>query len=353
MTFRKSQPARTAVSGRGAFEKATGLLLLSTLMLVGGCGSSDTTPPPALSVLARSVTGSYTQPDSVTVDSNDHIFVGFGDGNAPDGSDGKSNTIVEYTLQGKIVQTFTVPGHNDGLRINPADNTLWAMQNEDSNPSLAIINPATKAQTVFTFAANPTAHGGGYDDIVFAGGKVFFSASNPANNPNNQQAIVQATLSGTTVNVTPVINGNDAAVNRLGGASVALNLQDPDSMTVDPAGDLVLDSQADNELVFVLNPGSPSQSLQLLPLTTIDGNGNSVPVSIDDTVFVTSPSGTLVITDQKGDTIFLLQATNFTVGSAFSAATGALLQLSTASGLEVPVITTPTVQPKGLAFIPL
>ncbi len=155
------------------------------------------------------------------------------------------------------------------------------------------------------------------------------------------------------MNVTPVINGNDAAVNRVGGAPVTLNLQDPDSLTVDPAGDLVLDSQADNELVFVLNPGSPSQSEQLLPLSTIDGNGNNVPVSIDDTVFVTSRSGTLVITDQKGDTIFLLQATNFTVGSAFSAATGALLQLSPASGLEVPIITTPLVQTKGLAFIPM
>ena len=262
MRFRKSQPAGTTVSGLGAFEKTAGFLLLSTLMLVGGCGSNDSTPPPALSVLARSVTGSYTQPDSVTVDSNNHIFVGFGNGNAPDGSDGKSNTIVEYTLQSKIVQKFTVKGHNDGLRINPADNTLWAMQNEDSNPSLVIINPATRAQTVYTFAANPTAHGGGYDDIVFANGNVYFSASNPANNPNNEQAIVKATLSGTTVNVTPVINGNDTAVDRASGASVTLNLQDPDSMTVDPAGDLVLDSQADNELVFVLNPGSPSQSLR-------------------------------------------------------------------------------------------
>ena len=188
--------------------------------------------------------------------------------------------------------------------------------------------------------------------IVFANGNAYFRASNPANNPNNQQAIVKATLSGTTVNVTPVINGNDTAVDRVGGAPVTLNLQDPDSMTVDPAGDLVLDSQADNELVFVLNLGSPSQSLQLLPLFTIDGNGNNVPVSIDDTVFVTSASGTMVITDQKGDAIFLLQATNFTVGSAFSAATGALLQLSTASGRLEPVVTAP-VQPKGLAFIPM
>ena len=72
---------------------------------------------------------------------------------------------------------------------------IWAMQNEDANPNLVIIDPATQQQSLYSFAA-PPAHGGGYDDIVFRNGKVYFSASNPALNPNTAPAIVAATIVG-------------------------------------------------------------------------------------------------------------------------------------------------------------
>ena len=81
-----------------------------------------------------------------------------GDGAAPDGSDGKSSTIVEYRPNGDIVTTYTVPGHNDGLRVNPKTKRLWAMQNEDGNPNLVIIDPIMGTQTIYTFG--PTPHGG-------------------------------------------------------------------------------------------------------------------------------------------------------------------------------------------------
>jgi hypothetical protein len=68
--------------------------------------------------------------------------------------------------------------NNDGLRANPQTKQLWALQNEDGNPNLVIINPTTGTQTVYTFG--PTPHGGGYDDIAFRGDNVFQSASNPA-----------------------------------------------------------------------------------------------------------------------------------------------------------------------------
>jgi hypothetical protein len=72
------------------------------------------TPPYQLSVFASAPRGS-SAPDSIAV-LRDHVFVGFGDGNAPDGSDGKSTQIVEYSLDGKVEYTYTVKGHNDGLK---------------------------------------------------------------------------------------------------------------------------------------------------------------------------------------------------------------------------------------------
>src|ERR1700687_4651560 len=83
--------------------------------------------------------------------------------------DGKSSTIVEYSLDGKVQRTFSVPGHNDGLGIVGEDD-LWSLQNEDANPNLVVIDLPSGHQKKYTFA--PTAHGGGYDDIRVKGGKI-------------------------------------------------------------------------------------------------------------------------------------------------------------------------------------
>ncbi len=96
------------------------------------------TPAYSLSTFAVSESG-YSDPDSVTFNAND-IFIGYGNGGAPDGSGGAMSTIVEYDMTDTVVTTFTVVGHNDGLRINPSDGTLWALQNEDANPNLAVID---------------------------------------------------------------------------------------------------------------------------------------------------------------------------------------------------------------------
>jgi hypothetical protein len=97
------------------------------------------TAPYAVTVFATGTT-SYTQPDSIAVDGS-NVYVGFGNGVAKDGSDHKTSTIVQYTTDGAVIHTFSVLGHNDGLRVDPATHLLWAVQNEDGNPNLAIINP--------------------------------------------------------------------------------------------------------------------------------------------------------------------------------------------------------------------
>ena len=58
----------------------------------------------------------------------DRVFVGYGDNHAPDGSDGLSSQIVEYRMDGSLVQIYTVLGHNDGLKIDPITHRLWALR---------------------------------------------------------------------------------------------------------------------------------------------------------------------------------------------------------------------------------
>ena len=305
------------------------------------------TPPYQLSVFASAPRGS-SAPDSIAV-LRDHVFVGYGDGNKPDGSDGKSTQIVEYSTDGKVEYIYTVKGHNDGLKVDPSTHLLWALQNEDANANLVIIDPRTHDRKLYTFG--PTLHGGGYDDIVFRGCKVFISASNPANNPNTGPAIVRAELDGNFVEVKPVLAGDAKALDIPTDATVKLNLQDPDSMTLDPLGNIVLDSQADQQLIYVSNPGEPNQRVLRLPLTDQTASGLK-PVEVDDTAFVTSSEGYILFADKSLNKVFMLKKHAFAPGTAYTAADGGpfvgTLELTT--GVITPIVKN-LGSPGGLVFV--
>jgi hypothetical protein len=297
------------------------VMTLATFFVSGMAGvpavAQTATSPYQLSVFASAPNG-LSAPDSIAV-LRDHVFVGYGDGNAPDGSDGKSTQIVEYSMQGVVEHIYTVKGHSDGLKIDPSTHRLWALQNEDASPNLVIINPRTQQQKLYTFG--PTLHGGGYDDLVFRDCQVFISASNPANNPNKGPAIVRATLDGNSVDVKPVLAGNADALDIPTDSTVKLNLQDPDSMTLDPQGNIVLDSQADQELIFVSNPESSNQRVLHLPLSFETASG-PMPVEVDDTAFVTSTEGFILFADKTLNKVFALKKKAFVPGTAYTAADG-------------------------------
>lgn len=298
--------------------------------------------PYTVSTFATSVEGEYFQPDSITV-LEDHVFIGFGNGAAPDGSDGKSSTIVEYDLDGNVITMFKVLGHNDGLRVEPGTKQLWAMQNEDGNPNLVIIDPVSRSQKTYTFG--PTPHGGGYDDIAFGKHDVFFSASNPANNPNTKPAIVRAEFKGNRVSVSSVLLGTAIATDIPTDSPFALNLQDPDSMVFDPLGDLVLDSQADAELIIVQHPGTAHQSVYHLALTL-----KGEPAQIDDTVFATSSHGFILVSDRDGETVYKISKDIFSPAAAYSATPTSVAALNLDTGVLTDVVTG-MVSPHGMAFI--
>ena len=327
-------------------------LLVCALASAPALGQAPPSGPTAvapykLAVFASAPSG-LSAPDSVVV-YNNHVFVGYGDGHAPDGSDGLSSQVVDFRMDGSVAHIYTVLGHNDGLKLDPSTHLLWALQNEDLNPNLVIINPETHQQKMYTFG--PTPHGGGYDDIVFRGCKVFLSASNPANNPNTGPAIVSIHLEGNFVNVEPVLAGEASAIDIPSGATVQLNLQDPDSMTLDPLGNIVLDSQADQQLIIVSHPGEPNQSALRLPLSYLTPSG-PMSVETDDTAFVTSNQGFLLFADKNLNAVYILSKNGLAPGSAYTAADGGPFvgTLDLTMGVVTPIVTG-LGDPGGMVFV--
>lgn len=338
--------------------KTYGTTLVFAILTVLGMTAAPVlaqTPTPApqatsaytLSVFANAPAG-LSAPDSIAV-LGDYVFVGYGDNHAPDGSDGKSSQIVQYRMDGTIVRVYTVLGHNDGLKIDPTTDRLWAMQNEDANPRLVIIDPKDQHQKLYLFG--PTPHGGGYDDIVFRGCSVYLSASNPANNPNTGPAIVSVQLENGFADVAPLLQGEANAIDIPTSANVQLNLQDPDSMTLDLLGNIVLDSQADQQLIFVTNPGTSKQQALRLPLSYETSNGPQ-SVETDDTAFVTSSKGFILFADKGLNAVYKLSKNGFAPGAAYTAADGGPFvgTLDLTSGVVTPVVTGLS-GPGGLVFV--
>jgi hypothetical protein len=304
------------------------------------------TLPYTVKVFAQVPQG-ISQPDSIVL-WNDRVIVGFANRVAKDGTDGKSSTIVEFGLDGKVNRTFTVLGHNDGLRV-VGDDDLWALQNEDANPNLVVIQLRTGTQKQYKFP--PTPHKGGYDDLVVKNGKVFVTASNPdvsgTGGINVFPALVRLSLAGNTVVVEPVLHGNDNATDITNGTTAPLNLSDPDSLTIDPRGNIVLDSQADSELVFIRHPFTAQQEVGLLKITSSATGPMSATITLDDTAFAPNPKAFLLVTDVGNATdngvIYRIDSPSFGFepGVAYSASDtlGLVGTLNLDNGFVTPIVT--------------
>ncbi|HXB18124.1 MAG TPA: hypothetical protein VNV40_04725 [Steroidobacteraceae bacterium] len=340
---------------RGLMPAAT-LLLAATLTALTPSPASaqaQAQAPYAVSVFAHAP-GTATQPDSI-VAWRDRIVVGFENGVAKDGSDGKSSTIVEFSLSGDPLLSFRVTGHNDGLRV-VGDHELWALQNEDANPNLVVIDLESGTATPYQFA--PTPHGGGYDDIVVgADGAVYLTASNPnlnAQGVNVYPALVRARVANGNVLLEPVLYGNSNATDIGTGAAVTLNLTDPDSMTRDLKGDIVFTSQADSVLVFVRHPGAADQIVGRLDISSTAMGPGGALVTIDDTAFTPAGAAYLLVTDIGGNTIYRIDRSGFGFepGQAYSASdtAGIVGTLNLDNGIVTPIVTG-LVSARGLQFV--
>ena len=265
----------------------------TTTSASSGCKSGMSAPgvaalPGYQVCLYIAATTTANHPDDIRVVGN-RVWVQWQNITAKDCTTTKPSTISEYTTSGQLLKSWSVTGHADGMRWDPTTSQMWVTSCEDGSPRFYTINPSSSTPTEYKVPATPW--GGGLDDLTFINGSAYVSASNPSLNSagiNTHPALEKITLSGDSVNFTPVLMGNAKATTLNPPVStVTLNLTDADSQTTDPQGDLVLMSQADDDLLFIHNVGTPSQTVKVL----------SVGTQVDQTVWPTSAKGCLLVAD--------------------------------------------------------
>jgi hypothetical protein len=116
-------------------------------------------------------------------------------------------------------------------------------------------------------------------------------------------------------------------------------------MKFDSLGDLVLDSQADAELIIVHHPGAIDQTVYHVALT-LDG----AAVQIDDTVYAGASHGVVLVSDRDGETIYSISRDIFAPGGAYSAAPTSVARADLDTGVLTNVVTG-MISPHGMAFL--
>jgi hypothetical protein len=316
-------------------------------------------------------TESLSQPDDI-VTQGGNLYVGFQNGVGSQGEASTSgnldSTLAEFTPAGSLVKQWDVTGKIDGMGADPATGQVFATVNEDAKSSLYTVSGGAITHYTYTPASLP--HLGGTDAVAVYKGKILMSASAPGTSGKaaaSAPAVFTVTLNaGTkTAAVAPFFADNAAATGinaQKANKKVTLALTDPDSNGVVPsaspefAGDFMLNSQGDEELIFSAAGG---QNLHVLKISN----------SVDDTAWATSATGSLYTTDSSANTVDAITG-SFTPGTAYTAVTpcNANSAPSTCPGPGFPVnslgainlktgaVSTVTVngpvQPKGLIFVP-
>jgi hypothetical protein len=280
-----------ACSSSTASSSATTTSFSATSGCKAGMQASGVAALPGYQVcLFIGSTTAANHPDDVRV-VGDKVWIQWQNSTAKDCSTTKPSVIAEYTTSGQLLKSWSVIGHADGMRWNSATNTMWVTSCEDGSPRFYTIDPNASSATQYKVPA--ASWGGGLDDLTFINGSAYVSASNPSLNSagiNTHPALEKITLSGNAVQFTPVLMGNAKAQTLNPPVStVTLNLTDADSQTTDPQGDLVMMSQADDDLLFIHNVGTAAQTVQVL----------SVGTQVDQTVWPTSTKGCLLIADNN------------------------------------------------------
>jgi hypothetical protein len=261
---------------------------------------------------------------------------------------GGSSTIVQYKLNGEVRHTYSIAGSVDGLKVDPRTGQVWALQNQDGNSTLSLINPkAHTASGPTPYAVTSSTHG--YDDVVFRGDQVFLSYTNPA---APTDPIIQLLQNGSDpLVVTPIVLRGTKGTNLATGQTNQLTTQnDPDSLKLTPTGDLMLSSGDDGQLLFVGQPGKSDQSVSFL--TLLDPSTGLAVSGLDDAVFATARKGTFYLADTGNNRILKIEVDHVPVGTLF-ASIGSLNELAVVdihTGVTSPFVSHLN-GPHGLEFV--
>jgi sugar lactone lactonase YvrE len=302
-----------------------------------------------ITVFAKGTAVNATQPDSIALGKNS-LWVSYTNGADSHGLGG-SSTVVEYKSKGKVKvrQMYSIPGSVDGLKIDPRTGLVWAMQNQDGNSTLTLIDPKTKSVSApIPYAVTSTTRG--YDDVAFSGNRVFLSYTNPvgATDPT-----IQLLQNGSNpLVVTPVLLMDATGTNLATGQSNQPTTQhDPDSLKLTPNGDLVLTSGDDGQLIFVAHPGKVHQSVSFL--NVLDPSTGQNVSGLDDAVFATDREGTFYLSDTTNNRVLKIDVDDIDIGSLF-ASVGSLNELAVVdihTGITTPLVSNLN-GPHGLEFVP-
>jgi hypothetical protein len=292
------------------------------------------TPPP-----------SVTNPDDLAISANGaHLWVGYQNNASTTGQGGKSNLVKYDISSGSVLLNIRIRGHLDGLKINPATNNIWTTENEDGNPTLVVVHHKSGNFRRFRFA--PDLLTGGMDDLAFSltdPTDLFIVASSQTDITKPVIVEIKGKLKKVNTRLRQVLPGNPPSVLNVVTNTVDSTNQigDPDSMTLDPAGDLVLDNRSDDSLYIVRDPAATNPVLKV-PLTL----GGSA-VEVNDTIFTTSTfgvssnAGAIFITDTTANAIYVLSKPFFPANEVYTAANKVnavgLVDLNT--GIVTPVAT--------------
>ena len=149
-----------------------------------------------------------------------------------------------------------------------------------------------------------------------------------------------------TISLTPILMDNSPATDVISNQPVTLNLTDPDSLSTDGKGALVLVSQGDSEIITIANPGAAGQTATVLTVGT----------QLDDTVYP-SGSGRLLVVDAGGSTYWISRDMPFVAGSIYtqspndSGVSNLVGTVNSANGIVTPFAVGFT-KATGMVFVP-
>jgi len=285
-----------------------------------------------------------TAPDSITL-SHDSIWVAYTNGADSTGLSG-SSVVAQYDYSGNLLNQYTFAGYVDGLRYDAERDLIWVLQNQDGNSVLTLLDRHGFG-TQLSYAVKSSTQG--YDDVAFLDGAIFMSYTNPmaSTDPTIQYMTGVNPVTFETV-LTMGATGTNLATGQTGQATTDT---DSDSLVVTPFGGLMLTSSADGQLIFV--NGLEQQNRSVSFLNILDPASGKNVSSLDDAVFVLSPSGSFYVADTGNNQILKVDVTGLTPMSLYASvgSMNAVASVDLKTGMATPFITN-LKSPHGLAFAP-
>jgi hypothetical protein len=282
-----------------------------------------------------------TSPDSITVE-NGYVWVAYHDSADSTGLFG-SSTVVQYDPSGVVVNTYSLAGYVDGLKFDPVSGEIWAMQNQDGNSTLSLIDPVANTVSAPIPYADPSSTQG-YDDVVFTDGKVFMSYTNPPGT-SGDPTLVQV-LNGNNPNnvlhTKPILTDGMMGLNTATGTMQVVPQTDPDSLKLAPNGDLLFSSGGDGVIIDVHNPGTPHQTIaftQVLLFDTTTGKFDVNASNLDDAIKPSASAGTFYLTDSGTNQVLAVHATGLNVNDYYASVGNAFGQVDPTTGDFTPLVT--------------